>query len=76
MPDTATKKADKPATTTAEDTAKITSGGEVNAQSQGEIDGFQLVIDALKLTTSIRSSACPAFRSPTSRAGFRLQEFA
>ena len=49
MPDTATKKADKPATTTAVATPKITRGGEVNAQSQGETDGFQLVIDALKL---------------------------
>src|SRR5438093_4916378 len=26
-----------------------TSGGEIDAQSQGETDGFQLVIDALKL---------------------------
>ena len=49
MPDTATKSPTKPATTAAEDTPKITSGGEVNAQSQGETDGFQLVIDALKL---------------------------
>jgi oxalyl-CoA decarboxylase len=49
MPDTATKKADKPANTTAEDTPKITRGAEVNAQAQGETDGFQLVIDALKL---------------------------
>ncbi|MDQ2962549.1 MAG: oxalyl-CoA decarboxylase [Pseudomonadota bacterium] len=38
----------KPTTTTAGDTAKIASGGELNAQSQ-ETDGFQLVIDALKL---------------------------
>jgi oxalyl-CoA decarboxylase len=36
-------------TTTAEDTPKITRGAEVNAQSQGETDGFQLVIEALKL---------------------------
>jgi oxalyl-CoA decarboxylase len=49
MPDTATKSPAKPATTTAEDTPKITRGGEVNAQSQAETDGFQLVIDALKL---------------------------
>src|SRR5437867_4792426 len=37
----------KPAATTAEDTSKIASG-EIDAQSQ-ETDGFQLVIDALKL---------------------------
>src|SRR5712692_9453064 len=49
MPDTATKTADKRTTTTADDTPKLTSGGEINAQSQGETDGFQLVIDALKL---------------------------
>ena len=49
MLETSTKPAAKPATTTAEDTAKIASGGEINAQSQGETDGFQLVIDALKL---------------------------
>src|ERR1700688_4897599 len=40
--------ATKPAATTAEDTLKVGSGGEINAQSQ-ETDGFQLVIDALKL---------------------------
>jgi oxalyl-CoA decarboxylase len=39
--------ATKPAATTADDTPKIASG-EINAQSQ-ETDGFQLVIDALKL---------------------------
>src|SRR2546422_2759255 len=38
----------KPAATTAEDTPQIASGGEIDAQSQ-ETDGFQLVIDALKL---------------------------
>src|SRR5712691_9757901 len=38
----------KPAATTAEDAAQIASGGEIDAQSQ-ETDGFQLVIDALKL---------------------------
>jgi oxalyl-CoA decarboxylase len=37
----------KPVATTADETPKI-AGGEMNAQSQ-EIDGFQLVIDALKL---------------------------
>ena len=37
----------KPVATTADETPKI-AGGEINAQSQ-EIDGFQLVIDALKL---------------------------
>jgi oxalyl-CoA decarboxylase len=40
--------ATKPAATTAEDTPKIASGGEIDAQSP-ETDGFQLVIDALKL---------------------------
>src|SRR3989454_701865 len=35
-------------TTTAEDTSKIASSGEIDTQSQ-EIDGFQLVIDALRL---------------------------
>jgi len=49
MLETSSKPAAKPATTTAEDTAKITGGGELDAQSQGETDGFQLVIDALKL---------------------------
>src|SRR5438046_3268387 len=49
MLETSTKPAAKPATTTAEDAAKITSGGEINAQSPGEIEGFQLVIEALKL---------------------------
>ncbi len=38
----------KPAPTTAEDTPKIGSSGEVTAQPQ-ETDGFALVIDALKL---------------------------
>ena len=37
----------KPVATTADETPKIATG-EINAQSQ-EIDGFQLVIDALKL---------------------------
>src|SRR6266568_2338625 len=49
MPDTATKSPAKPAPTAAEDTPKITRGGELNARSQGETDGFTLVIDALKL---------------------------
>jgi oxalyl-CoA decarboxylase len=49
MPDTATQSPPKPATTTAEGTPKIASGGESSAQSQGETDGFRLVIDALKL---------------------------
>ena len=44
-----TKAPVKPATTTAEDTPKIAIGGDVTAQPQEEIDGFQLVIDALKL---------------------------
>jgi oxalyl-CoA decarboxylase len=49
MLETSTQPAAKPAATTADDTAKIASGGEITAQSQGGIDGFQLVIDALKL---------------------------
>src|SRR6202043_804732 len=49
MLDTAPKAtAPKPATTTAEDTSKVASGGEIDVQAQ-ETDGFQLVIDALKL---------------------------
>jgi oxalyl-CoA decarboxylase len=48
MLDTTAKPAAKPAVTTAEDTPKIASGSEIDAQSQ-ETDGFQLVIDALKL---------------------------
>ncbi|MGH8799265.1 MAG: oxalyl-CoA decarboxylase [Casimicrobiaceae bacterium] len=47
--ETSTKAAVKPATTTVEGTPKIASGGETIAQSPGETDGFQLVIDALKL---------------------------
>src|SRR3979490_1634105 len=38
----------KPASMTAEETPKIAGGAESNAHAQ-EIDGFQLVIDALKL---------------------------
>ena len=49
MPDTATKTADKRTTTTADDTPKIATGEEINAQSQDDTDGFRLVIDALKL---------------------------
>ena len=49
MLDTAAKPTAKPTSTTAEDSAKSASGGEINAKSQGETDGFQLVIDALKL---------------------------
>ena len=49
MPDTATKTTDKRTTMTADDTPKLASGGEINAQLQAETDGFQLVIDALKL---------------------------
>ena len=48
MLETPAKPATKPATTTAEDTSNIASGGERQAQAQ-EIDGFRLVIDALKL---------------------------
>ncbi len=52
MQDAATKSAGIKAATTAEDTLKQksrdASGGEINTQAQ-ETDGFQLVIDALKL---------------------------
>jgi oxalyl-CoA decarboxylase len=48
MPDTTTKTPPKPANTT-EDTRKIAGESEINAQPQAEIDGFQLLIDALKL---------------------------
>jgi oxalyl-CoA decarboxylase len=47
--ETPTKPGAKPATTAAEATPEITRGGEADAQSQREIDGFRLVIDALKL---------------------------
>src|SRR5947207_1295911 len=49
MLETPAKPATKPGTMPAEDTAKTASGGEIDAQSQGETDGFTLVIDALKL---------------------------
>ena len=42
MPDTATSTATKPHTTTA-------AGSEIGAPAHAETDGFQLVIDALKL---------------------------
>ncbi len=45
MVDTATRTPEK---TTADDSLKVAGGGEVNAHAQ-EIDGFQLVIEALKL---------------------------
>ena len=47
MDDVATKPG-KTAATAADDTPKTASGGEINRQPQ-ETDGFQLVIDALKL---------------------------
>jgi len=47
MEDAATKSASKP-TAAAGDTLKIAGGAEINRQPQ-ETDGFQLVIDALKL---------------------------
>jgi len=49
MLETSTKSAAKPATATAEGTPETTGAGESIAQSQGETEGFQLVIDALKL---------------------------
>jgi len=45
MVDTATRTPEK---TTADDSLKIAGGGEINGHAQ-EIDGFQLVIEALKL---------------------------
>src|ERR1700690_3525854 len=48
MLDTTTKPAAKPGTTPAEETQKIAGGSEINRQSQ-ETDGFQLVIEALRL---------------------------
>ena len=48
MEDTATQSTPKSATTTVEDTLKTAGGSEINRQAQ-ETDGFQLVIDALKL---------------------------
>src|SRR2546425_5168746 len=38
-----------PAASPADDTPKLASGGEINAQLQAETDRFQLVIEALKL---------------------------
>jgi oxalyl-CoA decarboxylase len=49
MSDTATQSPPKPATSTAEGAPRTTSGGEVDTQPRAETDGFQLVIDALKL---------------------------
>ena len=48
MEHTATQSTPKSATTTVEDTLKTAGGSEINRQAQ-ETDGFQLVIDALKL---------------------------
>ncbi len=48
MEDTATQSTPKSATTTVEDTLKTAGGSEIHRQAQ-ETDGFQLVIDALKL---------------------------
>src|SRR5437667_5326638 len=49
MLETATRAGEQRGTRTAEDTPKVTRSGEINGQSQAEIDGFQLIIDALKL---------------------------
>jgi len=49
MLETSTKAPVKPATTTAEDAPKVPGAGDINTQPQAEIDGFQLVIEALKL---------------------------
>ncbi len=48
MQDAATKSPPKPATTTAEDTPKTAGGAEISRPAP-ETDGFQLVIEALKL---------------------------
>jgi hypothetical protein len=42
-----------------------TSASGADAKTEETIDGFQLVIEALKLNGSTPSSGCPAFRSPT-----------
>ncbi|HUH93409.1 MAG TPA: oxalyl-CoA decarboxylase [Casimicrobiaceae bacterium] len=47
MPDTAAKSTLNPAA--AQDTPKASAGPDVDTQSRDETDGFQLVIDALKL---------------------------
>jgi oxalyl-CoA decarboxylase len=49
MPDTATKSAGGPAVTAVQDPAKVAGASEPGLQPQAEVDGFQLVIDALKL---------------------------
>ncbi|HTS21879.1 MAG TPA: oxalyl-CoA decarboxylase [Casimicrobiaceae bacterium] len=49
MPDTATQTPPKPATTTDENEAKLGAGDATSAHAQAETDGFQLVIEALKL---------------------------
>jgi oxalyl-CoA decarboxylase len=49
MPDTATKSAGGPAVTAVQDPAKVAGASEPGIQPQAEVDGFQLVIDALKL---------------------------
>jgi oxalyl-CoA decarboxylase len=49
MPDTATKSAGGPAATAVQDPAKVAGASEPGLQPQAEVDGFQLVIDALKL---------------------------
>jgi oxalyl-CoA decarboxylase len=48
MLDTTTKPAAKPGTTPAEEMQKVSGGGETDLQS-AETDGFQLVIEALRL---------------------------
>ena len=48
MQDQALKSAAKPASSTVDDTVKIARGGAIDSQAQ-ETDGFQLVIEALKL---------------------------
>src|SRR5215472_14055804 len=49
MPDTVTHSTPKPATTTAADKPEVTRDVDLGAQAREEIDGFTLVIEALKL---------------------------
>ena len=46
-------------------TTENPASGEAGVNAEETIDGFHLVIEALKLNGIDTSSACPAFRSPT-----------
>ncbi|MGH6740636.1 MAG: thiamine pyrophosphate-binding protein, partial [Bradyrhizobium sp.] len=78
--ETSTQAAVKPATTTVEGAPKIASGGEINAQSPGETDGFQLVIDSLKLNGIDKVFGLPGititdFTRKCQAAGMRVISF-